>query len=195
MRTAALTETIAGATPAAMARDVGLVAGLALATALAAHVRLPLPNTPVPVTLQTFVVLVAGGLVGMRLGVTSQLLYVLLASVGLPVIAGPTLFGPTGGYLLGFVAAAGIVGYAATRRDWRWLAAGMVAATVAIYALGTAWLCLVTGQGIRTGLLLGVAPFWLGDIVKAAAALTVIGGARSLTGRLPRRHGPGDEQS
>jgi biotin transport system substrate-specific component len=165
-------------TPAQLAREVALVGGLALATGLAAHVRLPLPFTPVPLTLQTLVVLVAGGLLGARRGVGSQVAYLLLAATGLPLLAGPTLVGPTGGYLLGFVAAAAIMGYAATRQTWAWLAGGALAATLAIYACGVTWLCLTTGQGLLTGLHLGVAPFVAGDLLKGVAALGIVRAVR-----------------
>jgi biotin transport system substrate-specific component len=187
MRVAALTRITEQAATASLGREMALVGLAAAATALSAHVRLPLPFTPVPVTLQTCMVLVAGGLLGARLGMTSQLVYLVLASVGLPVVAGPTLFGPTGGYLIGFVAAAAVMGHAAARGDWRWLAGGAVLASLAIYACGVTWLCLVTDQGLRTGVALGVIPFVGGDVLKALAALGAIAAGRPIVGRLLRR--------
>jgi biotin transport system substrate-specific component len=82
-----------------------------LATALSAYVRIPVPGSPVPITLQTFFVLLAGAVLGRKLGAASQIGYVILGAVGLPIFQGAGygiayLFGPTGGYLMGFAAAA-----------------------------------------------------------------------------------------
>lgn len=180
-------EQVRRITIADVGRDLALVSLLTALTALSAHVRLPLPFTPVPVTLQTFVVLVAGGLLGARKGAGSQLLYLIVASVGLPVIAGPTLFGPTGGYLLGFVAAAALMGHFAARRDWRWAACGALLATLAIYACGVTWLCLIAGLSLQEGLALGVAPFIGGDALKALAALGAIAVGQPTISRFRRR--------
>lgn len=180
-------ERVGPITLAEVARELTLVGVMAGLTALSAHVRLPLPFTPVPVTLQTFMVLVAGGLFGARVGVGSQLVYLLVAAVGLPVLAGPTLFGPTGGYLLGFVAAAALMGHFAAHPGWRGAALGALLATVAIYACGVAWLCLITGQSVGHGLALGVWPFIGGDAIKALLAVGLVTAGQPVVTRF-RRH-------
>ena len=121
----------AGAWPLAarLAVGVGLATAFAGATAVSAHIRIPLPFTPVPLTLQTLVVLVAGGLLGARLGALSQLEYILLGLLGLPVFTTGTLLGPTGGYIIGFVFAALVMGLAARREGLAWLIAGCTPAT------------------------------------------------------------------
>lgn len=179
MKLLALTapRSLALPTTTQLAREAGLLGAFALATGLAAHVRLPLPFTPVPLTLQTLVVLLAGGLLGARRGAASQVVYLVLASVGLPLIAGPTLCGPTGGYLLGFVVAASLMGLAA-RRGGVWLLAGALAGTLAIYVCGAGWLWAVTGTNLGRALALGVAPFVPGDLLKALVAVGAIRLAR-----------------
>ncbi|MEA3403431.1 MAG: biotin transporter BioY [Armatimonadota bacterium] len=152
----------------------GGIAGAALATALAAHVRIPLPFSPVPVTLQTMVVLLSGAVLGAVGGTLSQILYLALGSAGVATFAGGALTGVTGGYLIGFVVAAGIVGAVARRTD-SMLAVGaaMVAGEAAILALGAAWLAHVNGLSVGQALVVGVLPFLPGDAIKLAGALGV----------------------
>src|SRR5690606_8037308 len=133
------------ATPA---RTLALVVAFAALTAVLAQLRIPLPGTPVPVTGQTLGVLLAGGALGMRAGALSQALYLLVGLVGLPVFtdAGSgweVVSGATGGYLVAFVAAAGLVGWLVERGEDRHVvtsAAAMLAGTAVIYAAGTGWL-------------------------------------------------------
>lgn len=163
--------------------EIGLAAAFCAATVVAAHIRIPLPFTPVPLTLQTLVVLLAGGLIGPRLGFVSQTGYLLLCLLGLPVLATASFIGPTGGYILGFVLAAVIMGYCARTGRIGWIIAGTVLATLAIYACGTMWLSGYTGQSLQQAAMLGVAPFVFGDAVKCAAAVMIIKLARS---RMPQ---------
>lgn len=160
-------------TTAQLLREAALIGGLALATGVAAHVRLPLPFTPVPLTLQTLAVLLAGGLLGARRGVAAQVLYLLLAALGLPLLAGPTLCGPTGGYLLGFVAAAGLMGLLAPRGGLRVLA-GALGGAALILVCGATWLWAVTGCTLGQAFAWGVAPFVAGDLLKALTAAGVV---------------------
>ena len=157
------------------------VVGFAAVSAVAAQVRIPLPFSPVPITLQTLVVLLAGAALGARAGLASQALYLGLGALGLPIFAaaGAGLSGASAGYLLAFPLAAGIVGWAARKGSFRWTAAAMVAATLLIYGLGALWLALVTGQGIGVAVSLGVLPFIPGDILKLAGALCLAGPVRS----------------
>ena len=156
------------------------------ATALSAQVRLPLPFTPVPVTLQTFFVLLAGLTLGSAWGAASMGLYLALGAVGMPIFTGSGvgiahLAGPTGGYLLAYPAAAFLVGWIADEghgllRTFGTLAAG----EILILASGTLWLALYTGGSLAAAAAMGLVPFLAGDAVKLTAAALV---ARR-TGRL-----------
>jgi biotin transport system substrate-specific component len=153
--------------------DIGLVIGFSLLTALMAKIAIPLPFTPVPITGQTFAVLLTGALLGSRLGAATMLAYILEGSVGLPVFARAT---PASyGYLAGFVAAAFIVGWLAERgwsRDVLHSVTAMIAGEVAIYIFGLAWLSRYVGWG--QVLALGLFPFLIGDAVKLIAAALIV---------------------
>lgn len=157
-------------------RDLSLILAGALLTALLAQARIPLPFTPVPLTGQTFAVLLAGAALGSRRGAASMLLYLLFGSMGLPFFAGGQggwtyLAGPTLGYLLGFIAAAWLTGRLAERgleRSLRTSLLPFLAGTLVIYLCGAAWLAL--SLGVQKALLLGVAPFVIGDLLKIALA-------------------------
>ncbi len=163
-------------------RTAALVMGFALLTALGAQVRIPL--TPVPITMQTFFVLLGGLMLGSRLGASAQTLYVALGALGVRMFAGGALgfaylLGPTGGYLVGFVAAAWLVGQLARGLDpkgpraaWQVMAV-LAAGTVAIYVPGVYWLARMTGMGFRSALVAGVVPFLAGDALKAVVAASV----------------------
>ena len=135
---------------------ITIVAGAAL-TALAAQVSLPVPGSPVPVTGQTFAVLLTAAALGPLRGLASQGLYLALGVVGLPVFAGAAhgphvLFGASGGYLVGFLAAAAIVGAGARRGADRSPLRTLLLfalASVGHLPIGTAWLCLDTGMSER----------------------------------------------
>jgi len=151
-----------------------LVAGFALLTALGAYIRIPLPFTPVPITLQTFFVILSGAILGKRLGFLAQASYVLVGVLGLPVFQGYNagflyLAGPTGGYLIGFIAAAYITGFLAGRNA----ALAMSMGVLAIYAFGVFWLAVGYGAGFAKATELGFLPFIPGAILKLAAALSV----------------------
>jgi biotin transport system substrate-specific component len=146
------------------------VAGFALATAAASYVRVPLPFSPVPVTMQTMVVLLSGAMLGPVAGAASQALYLSLGAAGLPVFTTGATLGLTG-YVVGFVVAAALIGFV-TRRTSRDLpvVASMVAGSAAIYLLGATWLAMVTGMSATEALTVGVLPFLAGDAIKLAAA-------------------------
>lgn len=161
--------------------DAALVLGGSLLTALAARLTIPLPFTPVPITGQTFAVLLVGAALGSRRGALSMALYVLEGALGLPVFAGGTaglgrLLGPTGGYLVGFIAAAFVTGWLAERGwDRRPLttALAMLAGNLVIYLFGLPWLAAFLGGrflGPKGALALGLLPFIPGDLVKLALA-------------------------
>jgi biotin transport system substrate-specific component len=164
-----------------------VLAGSAL-IALAAQVRIPLPFSPVPVTGQTFAVLLVAAALG-RLGLASVIAYLIEGAFGLPVFAGATfgvatIVGPTGGYLIGFALAAAIVGSAAERSWDRHLAtalAAMFVGEVAVYACGLAWLARFP---LPVSLLdAGLVPFIPGDLVKMVLAALALPGAWRLVRR------------
>ncbi len=156
--------------------DAVLVVGFACLTAAFAQISFWVG--PVPITGQTFAVLLAGALLGSRRGALSQLSYLAIGTTGIPywfALGGPPgisrLIGPTGGYLMGFVVAAFVVGLLA-ERGWDrhvWTAAlTMVAGNVAIYVFGLCWLARFVPKG--TLLQTGLYPFIVGDAIKVVAA-------------------------
>jgi len=157
----------------------GLI-GFAVLTAIGAQIRVPLPFSPVPVTLQTLVVLLAGVTLGRRAAAASMALYVTAGACGLPIFSGWSAFltGATAGYLLAFPLAAWIAGAMSERKSVASTAAGLGLATLAIWICGAAWLTLMIEQPITTVLMAAVVPFIAGDLMKAAAVLSVARMAR-----------------
>jgi biotin transport system substrate-specific component len=175
------------------ARHVALILAGTLLTALGARVLLVIPGTPVPVTGQTFGVLVAAGALGFRRGIASVLLYVLLGAIGLPLFAfGQTgldvILGTSGGYLVGFVLAGAIVGRLA-ELGWDRNLVGSVGAMllgeVAIYAIGVPWLAVVAHLSPGVAISEGLTPFLAGDALKMMLAAAVFPAAWWLVGRRP----------
>lgn len=162
----------------AVARDVALVVGVAALTALAAQVRVPVPGLPVPVTGQTFAVLLGAAALGPARGALAQGLYLAAGVVGLPVFTGgasgwEAVAGASGGYLVGFVLASLVVGRLARRgADRRVLTtvAAYVAGTAAVYAVGVPWLAVTTGMAPAAALWAGAGVFLAGDALKALLA-------------------------
>jgi len=161
-------------------RDILLVIGGSLCVAGMAQIRIALPFTPVPITGQTFAVLLVGALLGFRKGAASLLLYLIQGCIGLPVFAGGAsglayLLGPTGGYLVGFVVAAGLVGALAARGLDRQIHSALLAflaGEIVIYLFGVAWLSLFLG--FPHAVMAGLVPFLPGDAIKLAAAGLVL---------------------
>ncbi len=173
--------------------SAALVAAFALLIALSAQVFIPLPFTPVPVTLQTLTVLLAGVLLGSRRGAAAAVVYVGAGALGLPLFAAggaglARLAGPTGGYLLGFIAAAFAAGWLAERgldRRVATMVIAMLAGNAVIYACGLPWLALYVGLG--NVLALGLVPFIVGDALKILFAAAVLPASwRALGGRVGR---------
>ncbi|CCJ36875.1 biotin transporter BioY [Methanoculleus bourgensis] len=138
-------------------------------------ISIPLP--PVPLTLQTLFVLLAG-VVMQRYAVIPVGLYVLLGAANLPVFHNGTaglgvLLGPTGGFLLGFIPAALVAGLAYEHESPKIRVAGLIAATCTIYLFGVVWLAWSASISLLQAVLIGVAPFIIGDAVKAAAAFAI----------------------
>ena len=179
---------------------VASVLFISVLTAAAAQISFPLPFTQVPFTFQPTVVLVGGLVLGSRLGLASQVLYLIAGIAGLPVFAASAalppgvlrLLGPTGGYLMVYPLAAFAVGYLAERGWARRYVTSMAAMLVGlgiIYVGGTIWLAyfarLVSGSaavGLNAALVSGVYPFVLPDLVKLAAAGGITPGLWRLIG-------------
>jgi len=155
--------------------EVGLVVAFSLFTGVLAHIVIHLPFTPVPVTGQTFGVLLCGALLGSRLGTASMLAYIVEGTAGLPVFAPGTAGPATYGYLAGFVAAAFVVGWFADRgwtKDLLHTVVAMIAGEVAIYFFGLLWLAHLVPPSLV--LVYGLYPFLIGDAIKLAAATAVL---------------------
>ncbi|HEV2493360.1 MAG TPA: biotin transporter BioY [Terriglobia bacterium] len=159
---------------ASAALDLTWIAGFSLLTAVLAQIKIPLPFTPVPLTGQTFAVLLAGAILGSRRGFLSQTLYLVEGAAGLPVFAGGAtgfvyLFGPTGGYLWSFPLAAAVVGWlverGASRSPWR-LTLALASSATLILAVGTLWLHRFVGTAWNQAWLAGFYPFLPGEVVK-----------------------------
>jgi biotin transport system substrate-specific component len=169
--------------------DAALIVGASLLVALMAQVSVPLPFSPVPITGQTFAVLLVGAALGARRGSASLLLYLLEGAVGLPVFAGgaggpAVLLGPTGGYLIGFAAAAWLIGALAGRGLDRRLPGSLLAflaGEIVIFLCGAAVLALHVGS--PNVLPLGVIPFIPGELIKIALAAAALPGAWKLACR------------
>ncbi len=160
--------------------DIGLIAGFSVLIGICANIAFYLPFSPVPVTAQTFAVLMTGALLGSRRGGAAVVTYLMQGIAGLPVFsagqAGPAvLFGPTGGYLIGFVAAAFVVGFLAEKQWDRSLwtaAAAMAIGNAVIYAFGLAWLiAFIAPEAAVVG---GVFVFIPGDIIKIILAAVLL---------------------
>jgi biotin transport system substrate-specific component len=168
-------------------RDLVLILLGALFVAALAQVEIPLPFTPVPVTGQTFGVLLVGAALGSRRGALSLVSYLSMGIVGLPFFAGGAhgwniVTGATGGYLIGFVIAAYVVGLLAERgleRSLRTSIIPFLIGMVIIYACGVAWLTVVLGS-LGKALVSGLIPFLIGDGIKLVAAALVLPAAWSL---------------
>jgi len=191
-----LLNTVAVRTDFGPAIRVAAVVFMTVLTAAAAQVSIPLPFTPVPLTLQPMIVLLGGAALGPRLGMTSQLIYLAAGLSGLPVFAASPalppgllrLLGPTGGFLMAYPLAAFVTGSLGERGfDRRYLtsAIAMTAGLAVIFACGIAWLAWFAAPaptGLANALSLGLYPFILADIVKLLAAAAVLPSIWKLTG-------------
>ena len=160
-------------------RSLILCALFAALTAVLSQIAIPIQ--PVPVNLATFSVFVAGGVLGAKRGAISQAVYVLLGVIGLPVFSSFSggmgiLFGPTGGYIVGYVAAAWLVGLLSARCHGKayWFALSMAGGLALCSLLGTAWYMVVAHTGLVESLLLCVVPFLPGDAAKIAVAALLV---------------------
>lgn len=172
---------------AAALTDIALIATGTLVVAACAQAVIPLPFTPVPITGQTFGVLLAGMLLGPRRGVLSLLMYLLEGALGLPVFQSGTggfvrLLGPTAGYLWSYPFAAFLMGLLVERgwdRSPLRTGAAMLLGGLLILTIGTLWLGVITGD-LRSAFLQGCLPFLPGDLIKTALAAAFLPGGWKL---------------
>ncbi len=168
-------------------RDLSLIIAGSLLVAALAQLTIPLPFTPVPLTGQTFAVLLVGAALGSKRGAASMMLYIIEGTLGLPFFAGGAsgwhvLVGATAGYLVGFVGAAYIIGLLAERgleRSVRTSFVPFVIGTLVIYLFGVTWLSIVLGNFSRA-IVAGLLPFLIGDAIKLVAAALVLPAAWKL---------------
>lgn len=169
-------RTLADAMPGGLVRNIALVLGGSALVGLSAQVVIPLPFTPVPLTLQTFAVLLTVSALGSVRGLASMAVYLLAGLVGVPWFSGGSsgFGGASFGYVVGFLLAAFVVGRLAERhgadRTVTKAVGLMVLGNLAIYAVGLPWLMVSTGMDFVTALGAGVLPFLAGDALKVLAA-------------------------
>jgi biotin transport system substrate-specific component len=192
MRPEAATLRLAVFPRSSVLTDALLVLAGAGFVAVAAQIEIHLGFTPVPITLQTFAVLLVGAALGSLLGVAALGLYLLLGMIGAPVYAGGEsgwewIEGATGGYLVGFVLAAGVAGLLAERQWDRRLATAVTAlltGNVLIYVFGLPWLAHVADLGWQETFGQGLYPFVVGDLAKLYLAGALLPAAWGLVKRL-----------
>jgi biotin transport system substrate-specific component len=176
---------LADVIPGARARDAALVTGAALLTALLAQVAIPVTGSPVPITGQTLAVVLTAAALGPVRGLAGQGLYLLLGMVGLPFYSDATggidvVTGATGGYLIGFLPAAYLIGLAARQGQDRRFTRALplfVLGQLVIFAVGVPWLAVAAGLNAAQAIDAGFTPFVVGGIVKAVLAGALLPGA------------------
>lgn len=173
---------LADALPRVRARDLTLIIAAVALTAACAQITFYLPWSAVPITGQTFAVLLSGAALGANRGAAAMALYLVLGMVGVPVYAGgdhgvSVVFGATGGYIVGFLIAGWVVGRLAEARmdrtPMRAMPAFLIGSAI-VYAVGVPWLAIATHTTLGAAIGDGLTPFIPGDIVKAAAAAAVL---------------------
>lgn len=168
--------------PSVAARTAIIVTLGAVLTALCAQIAVPIPGSPVPVTGQTFAVLITAAAAGPVLGLSSQVLYLVLGAIGLPVFAHGSsglaiVTGVTAGYFVGFVVASVVMGAGSRRGTDRSFARELVVAagsSASIYLFGASWLAISTGMSASAAFAAGVTPFLVGDALKVIAAALLL---------------------
>lgn len=177
---------------AGLLTDAALVLGGALFVALFAQISISLPFTPVPITGQTFAVLLVGGSLGAVCGTSSMVLYMLMGIVGLPVYADhqsgiDVIKGASGGYIIGFLVAGFVVGMLADRgwdKKFSTAVTMMLTGNVFIFLVGVIWLQHVLHTDLNTTLEEGLYPFVPGEILKLYCAAALFPGAWALVRRI-----------
>ena len=172
-------------------KDLIIYAIFAAVTAICSQITLPLPFTPVMVSLGTFAIMLTSALCSVKFkfgGLVSVFIYIGLGAVGMPVFQGfrgglGVLIGPTGGYIVGYLLMAIVIGFMYSDRKFINILA-LILADVVLYICGTLWFMLSTGNGLWQSLTLCVIPFLPGDLVKLIAAYLTIGRIKPLINKM-----------
>lgn len=161
-------------------KQMVLIALMTAVTCVLGPLSIPLPFSPVPISLTNFAIFLAIFVLGMKNGTISFIIYLLLGAVGVPVFSSfrgglQVLAGPTGGYLIGFIFLALIMGFALDHFDRKLLPTiiGMLIGMVVCYAFGTVWLAKLLSLSFKEGLMMGVIPYLPGDAAKIIIAAIV----------------------
>jgi len=161
---------------------------MAALTAVGAYIHVPIG--PVPIVLSTLFAILSGLLLGSRWGLASMGLYLLVGAIGMPVFAGGKggfahFFGPTGGYLFGYVVAAWITGFISERSHSLLILdiLAVIIGSLVIYALGVPWLKMITQMSWPKTFMVGVIPFLIGDAIKACVVVVLARSARPILKR------------
>lgn len=161
-------------------KQMVLIALMTAVTCVLGPLSIPLPFSPVPISLTNFAIFLAVFVLGMKNATISFIVYLLLGAVGVPVFSSfrgglAILAGPTGGYLIGFIFLALIMGFALEHYDRKLVPTiiGMVLGMIVCYAFGTVWLAKLLGLSFVKGLIMGVIPYLPGDAVKIIIAVIV----------------------
>ena len=161
-------------------KQMVLIALMTAVTCVLGPLSIPLPFSPVPISLTNFAIFLAIFILGMKSGTISFIIYLLLGAVGVPVFSSfrgglQVLAGPTGGYLIGFIFLALIMGFALDHFDRKLVPTiiGMIIGMVVCYAFGTVWLAKLLSLSFKEGLMMGVIPYLPGDAAKIIIAAIV----------------------
>ena len=161
-------------------KQMVLIALMTAVTCVLGPLSIPLPFSPVPISLTNFAIFLAIFVLGMKNGTISFIIYLLLGAVGVPVFSSfrgglQVLAGPTGGYLIGFIFLALIMGFAFDHFDRKLVPTiiGMIIGMVVCYAFGTVWLAKLLSLSFKEGLMMGVIPYLAGDVAKIIIAAIV----------------------
>ena len=161
-------------------KQMVLIALMTAVTCVLGPLSIPLPFSPVPISLTNFAIFLASFVLGMKNGTISFIIYLLLGAVGVPVFSSfrgglQVLAGPTGGYLIGFIFLALIMGFALDHFDRKLVPTiiGMIIGMVVCYAFGTVWLAKLLSLSFKEGLMMGVIPYLPGDAAKIIIAAIV----------------------
>ena len=172
--------TVAGDNQKIKAKQMVLIALMTAVTCVLGPLSIPLPFSPVPISLTNFAIFLAIFVLGMKNGTISFIIYLLLGAVGVPVFSSfrgglQVLAGPTGGYLIGFIFLALIMGFALDHFDRKLVPTiiGMIIGMAVCYAFGTVWLAKLLSLSFKEGLMMGVIPYLAGDVAKIIIAAIV----------------------
>ena len=161
-------------------KQMVLIALMTAVTCVLGPLSIPLPFSPVPISLTNFAIFLAIFVLGMKNGTISFIIYLLLGAIGVPVFSSfrgglQVLAGPTGGYLIGFVFLALIMGFALDHFDRKLVPTiiGMIIGMAVCYAFGTVWLAKLLSLSFKEGLMMGVIPYLAGDAAKIIIAAIV----------------------